>query len=102
MAILLSHQATGSDDWAETAVNVNWRLRYDHFFDPANAFFLGHRGRVDRFAGIRPRLSLNFGYTRILFEEPQHDVIPTCVGPGISGKPACSGSSGNSAFPHRR
>jgi hypothetical protein len=65
-------RAPGFNDWAETAVNLNWRLRWDHFFDPSNAFFLAHRGRVDRFAGIRPRVGLNLGYSRVLFEERNH------------------------------
>jgi hypothetical protein len=65
-------RAPGFTDWAETAVNLNWRLRYDHFFDANNAFYLLHRGRIDRFAGIRPRVGLSIGYSRIVFEELQH------------------------------
>jgi hypothetical protein len=65
-------RAPGFNDWAETAVNLNWRLRYDHFFDSNNAFYAQHRGRVDRFAGIRPRVGLSLGYSRVLFEELQH------------------------------
>jgi hypothetical protein len=66
------NRAPGFNDWTEIAVNLNWRLRWDHFVDPANAFFLAHRGRIDRFGGLRPRISLNFGYSRIVFEEREH------------------------------
>lgn len=65
-------RAPGFNDWAETAANLGWRIRYDHFFDEANAFFLAHRGRLDRFAGVVPRLSVNLGYERLLFEERNH------------------------------
>ncbi len=67
-------RAPGFNDWAETAVNFNWRLRYDHFFDASNAFHVMHRGRVDRFAGIRPRVGLSIGYTRMVFEELEHQL----------------------------
>ena len=66
------NRAPGFNDWTEIVVAMTWRLRWDHFVDPANAFFIGHRGRIDRFAGLRPRVSLNFGYSRLVFEEPQH------------------------------
>lgn len=65
-------RAPGFNDWAETAVNLNWRIRYDHFVDASNAFYLMHRGRIDRFAGIRPRVGLSLGYTHLLFDELQH------------------------------
>ncbi len=65
-------RAPGFNDWTETAVNLSWRVRWDHFTDPFNVFFLGHRGRVDRFGGVRPRISLNLGYSRVVFDEHEH------------------------------
>lgn len=65
-------RAPGFNDWAENVVNLNWRLRYDHFFEANDAFYLMHRGRLDRFAGILPRVGLSLGYTRVLFEELEH------------------------------
>jgi hypothetical protein len=62
----------GFNDFAENASNLNWRLRYDHFFDPDNAIFLAHRGRIDYFAGLDLRLGLQLGYNRMLFREEHH------------------------------
>jgi hypothetical protein len=62
----------GGLDWRENASNLNWRLRFDHFFDADNAFFVAHRGRVDYFAGLDLRLGLQLGYNRMLFREENH------------------------------
>jgi hypothetical protein len=59
-------------DWTEIGVSLNWRLRWDHFVDEANGFFVAHRGRIDRFAGLKPRVSLQLGYSRMIFEEVHH------------------------------
>jgi hypothetical protein len=59
-------------DWAESANNLTWRLRYDHFVDVDNAFFVAHRGRRDLFAGLDVRLTLQAGYSRVLLRETNH------------------------------
>lgn len=62
----------GFNDFAENASNLNWRLRYDHFFDADNALFVAHRGRIDYFAGLDLRLGFQLGYNRMLFREENH------------------------------
>lgn len=62
----------GDASWRESASNLNWRLRYDHFFDADNALFVAHRGRMDYFAGLDLRLGLQLGYNRMLFREENH------------------------------
>ncbi len=65
-------RAPGFSDWRENASNFNWRLRYDHFFDADNAFFVANRGRMDYFAGLDLRLGLQLGYNRMLMREENH------------------------------
>ena len=65
-------RAPGFRDWRENASNLNWRLRYDHFFDGDNAFFLANRGRIDYFAGLDLRLGIQAGYNRMLMREENH------------------------------
>lgn len=67
-----SVRAGGFQDWAESANNLNWRLRYDHFFDEDNSVFAAHRGRRDPFAGLDVRLTIQAGYSRNLFREENH------------------------------
>lgn len=62
-------RAPGFNIWKELSVNLQWRLRWDHFFDRENALFVAHVGRADRFAGILPRLALQVGWNHILFQE---------------------------------
>lgn len=59
-------------DWAESANNLTWRLRFDHFVDVDNAIFVAHRGRRDLFAGLDIRLTLQLGYSRVLLRETNH------------------------------
>jgi putative salt-induced outer membrane protein YdiY len=64
-----------NDGFADkTAENLNFRLRYDYFFDPMNAIFLAGRVRQDDFAGLAPRLQGQVGYLRNFFleEEGKH------------------------------
>ncbi len=65
-------RAPGFNDWRENASNLNWRLRFDHFFDGDNAFFVANRGRIDYFAGLDLRLGIQAGYNRMLFREENH------------------------------
>jgi hypothetical protein len=58
--------------WVENANNLNWRIRYDHYFDADNSIFVAHRGRRDQFAGLDVRLGLQLGYSRVLFREENH------------------------------
>jgi hypothetical protein len=62
----------GGLNFTENASNLNWRLRFDHFFDGDNALFVAHRGRIDYFAGLDLRLGLQLGYNRMLFREVNH------------------------------
>lgn len=62
----------GGLNFTENASNLNWRLRFDHFFDADNALFVAHRGRIDYFAGLNLRLGLQLGYNRMLFRETNH------------------------------
>ncbi len=58
----------------KTAESLNFRARYDYFFDPLDAVFLAGRVRQDDFAGLAPRLQAQLGYLRnfLLENEGKH------------------------------
>jgi len=80
MGMSPSARAPGFNDWSNFAMNLQWRARYDHFFDEENAFFAAHTGRVDPFAGVVPRLSAQIGWNHILLEETRRHTFAFDLG----------------------
>lgn len=74
VALAPGTRAPGFNNWAETAVNLQWRARYDHYFDDENAVFVAHVGRADRFAGLVPRLAIQIGWNHVLMHERNHSL----------------------------
>jgi hypothetical protein len=59
-------------DWAESANNATWKLRYDYFITPEDAVFIVVKGRYDPFAQLTPRIGLQAGYMRNIVREENH------------------------------
>ena len=61
--------AIGGDRFTtQTAHNLRGRARYDLFFTPNDAAFAAMALRLDRFAGLEPRIQGQIGYLRNLFK----------------------------------
>lgn len=82
VALANGARAPGFTNWNENSVNLQWRLRYDHYFDTQNSIYVAHVGRFDRFAGIVPRLSLQLAWEHILLHEDNHSFK---LGLGVDG-----------------
>lgn len=59
-------------DWADSANNLTWKLRYDFFITGDSAVFLVHTGRRDPFAQLEPRIGFQAGYLQTFFREQNH------------------------------
>jgi putative salt-induced outer membrane protein YdiY len=72
-AINFARAAPDADAESETTVeNLQGRIRYDYFFVPKWAAFLGVSGRRDRFQGLDLRLNIDPGLAHYFVDEEKH------------------------------
>lgn len=72
-AINFARSAPDADSGTETTVeNLQGKIRYDYFFVPKWAAFLGVSARRDRFQGLDLRLNVDPGLAHYFIDEEKH------------------------------